>query len=391
MKKTFILTFICILLLTFIGCSNNERINTNTNISTAKSSITSVQEDLNNSSDSTHRFKKNLGENLYVDAIVDAPKIESVSVLKAESINFDPKTLLNIFFKSKNIKGKKQGVGVLYKDDEKTLMILNDKTFFEFFTPLKSNIQGIINTSDTGNLNKFKLENLDFMSKQEAISRAKEFISKLNITTYGQPKAYSIDYKTMQQEQEKSLKEGLQGFVDLGKVKLKEKWTKDDEFYYIQFRVDINGIPCDNIGYTQIPSGIPVSGSQIEIIISKKGIELFTPLGTIYKKVGTVGDGKSVITIDKALKTVKKRYDSVILQKEIVIKNISLIYTPKLINPQIDSKTGAIDLKQLNLVPCWLFTINQKGKNTENTNTAEIDKVPNTYIRVNAISGEEIL
>ncbi|AEY67509.1 hypothetical protein [Clostridium sp. BNL1100] len=391
MRKTFLIVFTCMFLLTFIGCSNEERINSNTNISAAESSITSVQEGSNNSSQSTQRYKKNLGENLYVDAIVDAPKMESASVLKAESIKFNPEVLLKIFFGTKHINGKKEGVGVLYKDDEKNLMVLNDKTFFEFYTSLKSNIQGIINTSDTGNLNKFKLENLDFMSKQEAISKAKKFISKLNITTHGQPKAYSIDYKTMQQEQEKSLKEGLQGFVDAGKVKLKEKWTKDDEFYYIQFRIDINGIPCDNIGYTQIPSGIPVSGSQIEIIISKKGIELFTPLGTIYKKVGTAGDAKSVITIDKALETVKKRYESVILQNEVVIKSISLIYTPKLINPKIDSKTGAIDLKQLNLVPCWLFTINQRGKNTENTNIAEIDKVPNTYIRVNAISGEEIL
>ncbi len=130
---------------------------------------------------------------------------------------------------------------------------------------------------------------------------------------------------------------------------------------------------------------------KLKLLFPKKGIELFTPLGTIYKKVGTAGDAKSLITIDKALETVKKRYESVILQNEVVIKDISLIYTPKLINPKIDSKTGAIDLKQLNLVPCWLFTINQKGKNTENTNTAEIDKVPNIYIRVNAISGEEIL
>lgn len=372
---------ITLILLLCTSCTTEERLpKKNDIVQNSKSDTSSTK------NSDTKKYKKELTKNLLVDAEINTSNISEASILKASAMLFDNEKLLDVFFGTRQVNQKKEGAGTTYSDGSKSLVVLDDKSYFDFHTPLKSYIEGIINTNDFGNLSKFKAQELEFMSKEDAINKADSIIKTLGITPFNNPEVYSMDYRTLQQEQEIALENGIEDFVNLGKIKLKENWTKDDEFYYLSYKVDIGGIMCDPLGYTQMPSGLPIDGSKIEVIISKNGVELLKTTGIIYKPANTDVTGSRVISVEQALESVKKKFDNVILINKATITNISFIYTPSLVDPTIDKKTGAIKSKQINLIPAWLFKIQQKRDGMSEGSTSA-----NSYVRINALTGDEIL
>lgn len=335
--------------------------------------------------DNMENYDEVLAENLIVDAEVSKPDITSAAVLQVESFSFDSQPLCDAFFDSKNIKKEVSGVGELYSFGDKTLSISEDRKNFSFYSPLKEFIQGVINTEHFGNLYKFNQEELDFMPKQKAIDGAVNILKSLNITPHMPPKVYAIDFKTIQKvQEERMLEKGVQEFINLGIYKMKDEWTKDDEFYYLFFSVDFYGIPCDTIGYTHQSSTLHVSGSEIEIIISKKGIELCMIDGMLYREVKPKSEKSELISIDQAMQTVKSKFDDVILMDKVTVTEICLEYLPVLVDVNVDTKTGIVNYENVELVPIWLFKI-------ESSNSRESGIARNTYVRVNAITGKEIL
>jgi len=360
------------------SCSNQERINDD---KSAIKETDSIEWNLSNDSNDM-RYQIKLADNLFVDAEVDEPQIYDAQILKGSVVQFEDGNLVSAFLGSDPIEHIKEGGGLTYLKDDKSLLILDDKAYFDYHTSLKGYIEGIINTMYFGNLNKFQAEKLNFMPKEEAVSKVNSVLQKIGITPYKEPDIYCMDYKTLQQEQEISMDNGLQDFVNLGKVKLKEEWTEDDEFYYLSYKLDIDGIMCDPVGYTQMPSGLPINGSKVEAIVSKKGIEMLKTTGYIYKSIGKSTTNSPIITIDQALGSVKKKYENIILTNELTIVNISLIYMPIYSNVIIDKETGAVTARQIDLVPTWLIMIKEKNSSGSPDSFS--------YIRVNALTGEEI-
>lgn len=388
--KILIKFFLIFLLLVFIfafiisGCTTEEIKNTKHSFQTPAPNNTSILSNENTSdllNDNRNRYQKELEKNLVVDAEVKSNNITKVAVLQVESEKFDLKKLCSIFFDSKNIKEEKNVTHTIYTNDNKCLVVREGNKSFSYYSTLNDFIQGgVINSR---NFSEFKQQELDFMPKQKAVSMAINILKSLNITPYT-PKIYAVDFETLQREQETYLNmDGIKEFIELAECKIKDKWTKEDEFYYMFFPIELNGIPCDTIGYTDQASTLPIRGSEIEVIISKNGVELCKTNGTVYQKINRLNNELlPIISMDQAINIVKKKYDDIILINQIRITEIAIVYTPILTDVSIDSKTGAVDYDGVNLIPTWLFK-------TESNDSEKRKFI--TYVRINAITGDEIL
>lgn len=373
--------FVCMLL--SAACTTEKMSSQDKNVSNPPAASTSIPS--GTSTDHARVYRMTLADKLEVDAIVDMLDIDKASIIQVEKAAFDPQKFRDVFFPSKDAKEEKEEENIVFTSGNKSLSIGEDNTSFDFRTPLIDYVIGIVDTDAYGNLYKFKSEELDFMPKQKAVAQAKEILNSLGISFYKEPRVYALDFKTLQQEQERCLEEeAFKDFVALGKLKLKDRWTKDDEFYYLFFRIDVRGIPCESDHYTNQASGLSVQGSEIEVIISKNGVEGCMLNGAIYREIGSKGNASPLISIEQALDSLKKKYDQVILTGETRVTGISLVYTPVLVEASVDRETGEILSKQMELVPVWLFEMQQKYEDSRG------EHAMSTKVRINAITGKEL-
>lgn len=334
-------------------------------------------------------YKATLSDKLIVDATIDAPDVKEASVLPVEEAIFDSRKLCDTFLGSKDVKQEKNNSpDTSYVLGNKKL-IIGQGQYFRFETSLGIYADNVVDDGQDSeaskNTDKFKLNELDFMPKQKAVEKAEDILKALNITPHMPPKVYALDYETLQQEQEMLLKdEGFKSFVDVGKIKLKDKWAKEDECYYMIFKMDFHGIPCDTTHYIIQSNGIIVDGGRIIIIYSKNGIELFNVNGTLYHQKDSKVNASKLISIEQALDSLKEKYASVILKDELKVTGISLIYEPVLINCTINPKTGELSNKQMELVPAWIFNAEQNYSKTGKS------YMKYSTVRINAITGKEI-
>jgi len=275
LKRLKVGTSLVILSFVFIcsGCTTEEMTSkehntVNTSVPSGKS--TSVGKD----------YKATLATNLKVDATVDASNVKDIPTLQVTEKIFDKNKLLNMFFGSEDIKENQAGSSS-FTVNSKTLIIPEEQPgSFNFITPLGNCVTSIVNEEDE--IKKFKLKELDFMTKLKATKRVTEMLQSIDITPNMSPKIYALDYNTLQKEQDELMKDKTyKEFVDLGKTKIKKKWTKDDESYYMVFRIDMNGIPCYDAHYEMQSLDSMVQGSEVKVIISKNGIESFNINGLI--------------------------------------------------------------------------------------------------------------
>lgn len=363
-------------ILTFSACTNEGIIksdkSTKNNTAEVKGKALSVN--------TSGRYKASVRNNIVVDAEVDKPNINNAAVLQVEDAVFDEKKLCNILLGTGEVKKENFGQNTSYSIGNKTLDIYKPGAF-NFSTPLSEYINEIINTLPKGNAYKFKAQDLSFMTREKAIKEASKTLKELNITPYGSPTVYALDNNTIKQEQERLLREdeGFKYFVDLGKIKLKDNWSSEDDSYYMIFRNDIRGIPCESIGYTVSNGDTLAEGSDIRMIISKNGIESFFINGTVYREKSVKKSKLPLIPISQALNSLEGKYSNLLLSDKIVVSNISLVYSPVVTNYKKENENTE-------LVPTWLFNINLKV-DKGNGNDA---KQAYTNVRINALDGKEI-
>ncbi|MBW9158704.1 hypothetical protein [Clostridium tagluense] len=380
LKKIKITTCLGILSVVFIcsGCTSEKMTSKDTNkVSTSVPSVTPAINGKN--------YKATLATNLKVDATVEASDIKDIPTLQITGKVFDKNKLLNAFLGSKGIKEKKQDGQSSFTVNNKNLTIPEEPGSFNFITPLGDYVKSIVN--EGAEVNKFKLKELEFMTKSKATKQVTDMLKTLDITPNMKPKIYALDYNTLKKEQDMLMKDkDYKYFVDLGKTKIKDKWTKDDECYYMLFRIDMNGIPCYDSHYTMQSLDSMVSGSEARVIISKNGIESFDINGLIYNQKNSKINTSHLISMQQAVESLKKKYSNVILKDEMLVTGISIIYLPVITSRGTTSNAGVTLNKQIEMVPCWYFNINLKYSNSEGI----VDTMP-IEVRINANTGKEIL
>ncbi|MBC8059813.1 MAG: hypothetical protein H7Y18_04025 [Clostridiaceae bacterium] len=376
--------FLVILVFIFFcsGCTTEEKAQTQEN--TKNNPVPTMVSDTANTGKDTKTYKATLADNLIVDATVDVSDVKDIPTLQVTGKVFDKNELLNTFLGSKDIKEKKEGGQSTYIVSNKSLTIHAEPGRFNFITPLGDYVKSIIDSRDE--VSKFKSAELDFVAKSKATEQVTALIKTLDITSHTSPEIYALDYNTLQQEQDGLMKDkNYKYFVDLGKTRIKEKWTKDDECYYMVFRIDMNGIPCSNTNFTMQSLDAMISGSELGVIISKDGIESFNINGVIYEQKNSKVKTSGLISMEQALESLKKKYSNVILKEEAIITGISMVYLPVITKLGTVSEEGVSSNREIEMVPCWYFNIKQKYTKAGKVNTIDI------VVHINAIDGKEIL
>ncbi len=376
---------IAVLMLVCSACSTTEKVESNRN-SAENSSGAPTPSSTGNISSTTKIYKAALADNLKADASMEIPDVKDIPILQVAENGFDENHLLDVFLGSKDAQVKNNDGETDYTLNGKTLKVFKDSGSFNLITPAGDYINSIIDNMNGGIDTAFESKELDFMTISKATEQVAGIFNQLHITPHLPPKVYTLDYATLQREQDTLIQDqDFKYFVDLGKIKLKEKWNKEDEAYYMVFRIDIHGIPCTPTGYTLQSSEVEVPGSEVRVIVSKNGIESFDIEGSIYKELNAKANPSFLISLEQALDSLKKKFDTIILKDELTVRNISIMYVPQITSSNVDPKTGVLLNKKLEMIPAWCFNIEQKYTKGGKVNTGSI------VVNINAVTGEEIL
>ena len=362
-KKLYILLFICLIL---SACS--EKLDSSDN----DNSISNIDNKSISNYDEIENNYTRISENIVLEKDINSIEIKdknfNIIPVKIKSFDFDKFSSM-LFNNTIPIVNNEDSFST-YTYEDKELIIYEGSITYK--TSLSNYINEIIITDDvpSKNIDNFKKDSLEFMTKRQAIDKATEFLDKLEISYLKEPKVYALDVNTLIKEQDLYQKEIEQDdwFKEMqqkGKIKLKDEWKTSDECYYLFFDVSLENTKIYPNSYTiQESNGFPVDGSKIKIMISKDGI-IYCDIGVIYEKINSETKHAKIISLDDMLDIVSEKYNQIILENPITIKNISLQYC--VVPTKIDrDSSGTIINQEFEMVPAWILntvqTVNARGK-----------------------------
>lgn len=362
-KKLYILLLICLIL---SACSEKLDSSDNDNL---KSNIDNKS--ISNYDEIENNYTR-ISENIVLEKDISSVEIKdkdfNIIPVKIKSFDFDK--FSSMLFNNTIPIVNNEDSFTTYTYEDKELIIYEGSITYK--TSLSNYINEIIITDDlpSKNIDNFKKDSLEFMTKRQAIDKATEFLDKLEISYLKEPKVYALDVNTLIKEQDLYQKEIEQDdwFKEMqqkGKIKLKDEWKTSDECYYLFFDVSLENTKIYPNSYTiQESNGFPVDGSKIEIMISQDGI-IYCDIGVIYEKINSETKHAKIISLDDMLDIVSEKYNQIILENPITIKNISLQYC--VVPTKIDrDSSGTIINQEFEMVPAWILntvqTVNARGK-----------------------------
>ena len=270
-KKLYILLLICLIL---SACSEKLDSSDNDNL---KSNIDNKS--ISNYDEIENNYTR-ISENIVLEKDINSVEIKdkdfNIIPVKIKSFDFDK--FSSMLFNNTIPIVNNEDSFTTYTYEDKELIIYEGSITYK--TSLSNYINEIIITDDvpSKNIDNFKKDSLEFMTKRQAIDKATEFLDKLEISYLKEPKVYALDVNTLIKEQDLYQKEIEQDdwFKEMqqkGKIKLKDEWKTSDECYYLFFDVSLENTKIYPNSYTiQESNGFPVDGSKIEIMISQDGI-----------------------------------------------------------------------------------------------------------------------
>ena len=375
-KKFRIISAALLVLLFISACSTTEEIKGHQNSSTISMIPESSQ--AVTSSDS---YQAILSDKLKVDAVVDAPKSNTFPSLSVQEKKFDETKAVHTFFNEQQAT-LEQRDGLNRYISSEAILDISSTGYLRFNTNLGQYTNTVFNSDSKKNT--FTNQELSGLSREKAIEQAKAMMKELDISPHLPPQIYSLDSKSLQKKQDLLTQdEDFNYFVGIGKTKLKDSWTKEDESYYMVFDVESNGLPISSESYTLKNSEVAVEGSRVSVIVSKAGVQSLEVDGVIYQELEKK-QPETLIPMTEALESLKQKYEKIILNEELTVKRISLVYVPVITGGSADKQTGEIINKEMELIPAWSFSIDlayvKDGQEFTHT----------TVVQINAVTGKEI-
>jgi len=370
--KIKLLMFCLLICAVFSACaSDNNKINSQ---STADESLLSKV---------PSSLKKELMENLAINAKIIFDKNVKWKEIPVKHKIFDKDTMLQIFAKNKKITEQNEldnwgtnGIGYAFDFDDGSWLVIDpgelrytteyyskkmyDITIHEnygFYT-IRDDLKDI-----------YVKKALDGIDKQEAINTVESILQKLGVSTYKTPNVYALDYDTLMNELDKD------DFIP--KEGYSPTWEKDDEAYLIEFFVGIDDIPMSNKGYVEPEINIPLTGGRISAVVSKYGLIYFSCEG-IFEQTSSF-KYVELISFESALNTIQLKYDDIILTDPTTITEVSAELLPVCTNS---------NPLEFSLIPVWSFRLTQNSRDTK-TETEQLFRY-DYLVFVNGITGEEI-
>lgn len=192
-------------------------------------------------------------------------------------------------------------------------------------------------------------KDLGFLTVQEAEEQAKEFLKDLGIEQVGIKRIYSVDQEKLNESvAERATEEGNELFAEKTGLDPSDHWTEEDEYYLIEAVTEIDGIEVKEFGYLR-DDYTSIPGSLIEIAIGKDGVE-YLATNAVYEKLEE--ETVSLQGPEQILEKVRGKFELLILDFEVLVEEMRLIYYPILENLEEAAAT---------LQPVWEVQIEVEG------------------------------
>lgn len=337
---------------------------------------------------STHHIQKKLGDNITVDADVIIPeglKETGVKEIDAQPLFLDGTQKPEVLFKDKKVIKKEEydpepgsthkAIDYQFSDGTGVQIGQGDLYIYSEFYDAISPVFNTNRIDPNMNMELFHTnKQFSFATVEQAKKTIHSTLKELGIEVDDKYDVYSLDYQTMQKEEKKLLNK-----VDVkGKqYQPKGSWSEADNCYYFSFRQKIGNIPFSGVTDDQLYSGTQSYGSEIAVVVSKKGIQYLSasPMWQATQDKDVTQDIKPVET---ALETIKQKYENIILKDPVKVVKAEFCYLP------VVKKQG-----QATLTPVWQVTVAQTEDASKDGSGKK--EVVTTQVFINAITGKEIL
>ena len=346
-------------------------------------------------------ISKVFSESFTVEADVHVPDVKKADILLAEYMSFEEEKLLSVFYKGKTPQRSLSSYDdtIVYKDDSSQLnmnggFIVYTTQDFEY---VKFPTSSLVSASDIFSANRrfdevYTQENLGFMTRSEAFETVSDVFAELSVDITDDAEIYAIDSLTMQTQQEEKIqretdrqkKAGISPVQDptFG-YQTKDKFTQEDDFYILFFKMEQNKIPVTQKSYMIQASERVMNGSTARVSFSRKGI-IELSFNGIYQQQGVAESPGALISVEEALQKAYEEQNAIISTDKVTVTAIDFEYVPVPYNKNYD---------EVKLVPAWCLTSSYERTTNKPSKDGKQDSQSNTRNRmifINAVTGEEI-
>lgn len=390
-----ILAIVTALGITLTACASVEEASINSAASPASSvSVTSPSASSKTSAGNTaNHIKKQLAENLSVDANINGNAMVA-EIFTAKYHSVDTNLLLKTLFSKKAIKKHDNAQGIDDYQATDGSYLNNSLGIFGFADKIKPNIHYAFfmdpHDVDDYNVNQFSTNsNFSFETRESAMDKIRKVLATLGVNADGEFTCYSLDHKTLHEQQDAYIKRQesdpnmakyFKSDLKAGRIKLQQTWTENDDCYFLIFHPEINGIPLTRQIHGSADNGTEVDGTDITAIYDKNGI-VDLKVNYLYDRTRVVTKGTALLGAEKALESIKNKFDAIILSTSTTVKKMSLEYVPVLENKS---------RKDFRLTPAWVCDIEQVSKKPDKKAGKEISHSDVSEILIDAVTGKEI-
>lgn len=185
-------------------------------------------------------------------------------------------------------------------------------------------------------------DELSKFSRNDAVRRVNEFLEKIGVTNYGEPKISPIKADFANE----ILIDFKKRIEETGEAFDYTPWTEAEECYYLRYPLIYNNLELST-DMISIPKGEwGVIGTYIEAVVSKNNI--IRVMGNdIYSENIEKSDEISInCNFNQALEKLKNYYSNLVLDNSITFYNCKLIYFPDDVSD---------DRMTVTFMPAWRF------------------------------------
>lgn len=339
-------------------------------------------------------LQKTLDENLIIDADIVVPETFPARTYQATLKEEDKEKIEEVFLSNKEITNveefsndfDKTKKNYLYSTtDDASLFIEGGSLFFYEKKAIERQytryVKGDSSFIDYNLKETFPKETLNNVDREASVQSFKDICDGLEVEISGEPEVYALDAENLDRITDYSEEQPNGEPI--------EKWTEEDQVYFITAHVLYDAFPMTQFGYIT-KSGYG-KGTCLSAIFGVDGLIEFS-LNPFYEIIDNGKDISKICSLDVANNAIKEKYKNTILSNPVTVSEIRLEYVPV----QKD-----VEKQIYELTPMWVYTASQDSQNTKGQQAAddnqmtrkEAEKVietTNTFqIYVNALTGAE--
>lgn len=365
-KLGFVL-FICMFVI--CGCEKNE--------------VKNEEEYVWGSEEIPEHIERTISENAYIDAdvtVFSGFEAGKADILEINMQEVDRDLVFKVLSEGRELKEKYSeeydNETVDYYDFEDRSKLSIGNTWFNYFSEFSEYIWYCCRFQDgqSGNNEEiFKQNETDFsyMSMQEAEEQCYELLEDIGLTVHEKSlKAYRLEHNTLREQEDVIVMEQL---PEETQPKPKPEWTTEDDSYMFYFYPTVNG-------FGLIPNAYSAQSERImgiqthEVIYNRNGVAKIGGAQNAITVKKVLQKEVPLLNIEGALKRVSERYEQLIGEQEIWVKEVQLGYV-------VEQKEGGVPEK---LIPVWCFRIEEKRVEAGQEYTMYV------CLLIDATTGEEI-